>query len=106
MRIRIEKAGIFGKDGEYAVGTELDVQEEPKVWGDRYTVISEGRKSKAAVTNPEGGGEVKTAGDVLALADGNFMAFKSAAAKLLGDKTPSKKDEIVAALEDLATTPE
>lgn len=51
----------------------------------------------------EGG---KTAVDVLAMADGNFMAFKSAATKLLGDKTPSKKDEIVAALEELATKPE
>jgi hypothetical protein len=50
----------------------------------------------------------KTPADVLAMAnDPNvpFMSFKSAAAKLLGDKTPSKKDEIVAALEDLATQP-
>ncbi|MRX33215.1 hypothetical protein [Aminobacter sp. MDW-2] len=52
----------------------------------------------------QGNGEPKSAADVLALADGNFMAFKSAASKLLGDKTPSKKDEIVAALEELATS--
>lgn len=50
-------------------------------------------------------GEVKTAAEVLAMAGGNFMAFKSAASKLLGDNTPSKKDEIVAALEELATKP-
>jgi hypothetical protein len=34
-----------------------------------------------------------------------FMTFKSAATRLLGDKTPSKKDEIIAALEELATQP-
>jgi hypothetical protein len=51
-------------------------------------------------------GDAKSAADVLAMADGNFMAFKSAASKLLGDATPSKKDDIVAALEELATKPE
>lgn len=50
--------------------------------------------------------DAKSAAEVLALADGNFMAFKSAASKLLGDATPSKKDEIIAALEELATNPE
>ncbi|WP_085026884.1 hypothetical protein [Ensifer aridi] len=34
-----------------------------------------------------------------------FMSFKSAAAKLLGDRTPAKKDGIIAALEELATQP-
>ncbi|MGO8086475.1 hypothetical protein AB9E29_05005 [Rhizobium leguminosarum] len=34
-----------------------------------------------------------------------FMTFKAAAQKLLGEKTPAKKDEIVAVLEDLATEP-
>lgn len=43
-------------------------------------------------------GDAPTAADVLAMADGNFMAFKSAAKKILGDDTPAKKDEIVAAL--------
>jgi hypothetical protein len=50
----------------------------------------------------------KTPAEVLAMAtnpDVQFMTFKSAATKLLGDKTPSKKDEIVAALEELATKP-
>ncbi|ABR60725.1 hypothetical protein GOL30_28585 [Sinorhizobium medicae] len=50
----------------------------------------------------------KTAAEVLAMANDpnvQFMSFKSAASKLLGDKTPAKKDEIVAALEDLATKP-
>ncbi|MGN7749734.1 hypothetical protein [Sinorhizobium sp. 22678] len=50
----------------------------------------------------------KTALEVLEMAkDQNvqFMSFKSAAKKLLGEKTPSTKDEIVAALEELATQP-
>nr|WP_234804694.1 hypothetical protein [Sinorhizobium americanum] len=50
----------------------------------------------------------KTAAEVLDMAkDPNvqFMSFKAAASKLLGDKTPAKKDEILAALEELATKP-
>lgn len=50
----------------------------------------------------------KTPAEVLAMATNpevQFMSFKAAATKLLGDKTPSKKDEIVAALEELATKP-
>jgi len=50
----------------------------------------------------------KTATEVLAMAtnaDVPFMTFKAAATKLLGDKTPSKKDEIISALEELATKP-
>jgi hypothetical protein len=39
-----------------------------------------------------------SAAEVLALATGNFMAFKSAAKKLLGDTLPGTKDEIIAAL--------
>lgn len=41
------------------------------------------------------------AADALALAGGNFMAFKSAAKKVLGDALPATKPEIVAALEAL-----
>lgn len=50
----------------------------------------------------------KTAAEVLEMAKDpavQFMSFKAAAAKLLGDKTPAKKDEIIGALEDLATKP-
>ena len=39
--------------------------------------------------------------DALALSGGNFMTFKSAAKKVLGDAMPAKKPEIVAALEAL-----
>ena len=106
MRIQITAPGIFGADGEIPVGTEFTVDEEPVAWAGRYVVLSRG-KGKTAVTNPkaEDGDSPKTASDVLALADGNFMAFKSAASKLLGDKTPGNKAEIIAALEELATQP-
>lgn len=40
MKIRITRGGIFGQGGEIAVGTELDVKEEPKGWAGRYEVIS------------------------------------------------------------------
>lgn len=49
-------------------------------------------------------GDEKTVEEVLAMADDKdvpFATFKSAATKLLGDKTPSKKDEIVDALRDM-----
>lgn len=39
--------------------------------------------------------------DVLALSGGNFMTFKAAAKTLLGDSTPSKKADIITALEAL-----
>ena len=45
------------------------------------------------------------ASSVLSMADGNFMAFKAAAKKLLGDACPAKKGDIVAALMELATKP-
>jgi len=62
-------------------------------------------KLKAAPKQDE---EPKTAAEVLSMASNpevQFMSFKAAATKLLGDKTPAKKDEIVAALEELATKP-
>lgn len=108
MRIKITKGGIFNAKGEeVAIGTELTVEKEPTGWAGRYEVISGGGKGKEAVTGA-GDGDVKTPAEVLEMAkDPNvqFMSFKAAATKLLGDKTPAKKDEIIAALEDLATQP-
>lgn len=111
MRIEITSDGIYGNAGKpVPIGTEMVVKEIPVGWKSRCRVISGGGKGKTAVTNPAKGAlpgdETKTATEVLAMAGGNFMAFKSAAAKLLGDDTPSKKDDIVAALEDMATAPE
>ncbi|QIB38127.1 hypothetical protein G3A56_09105 [Rhizobium oryzihabitans] len=50
----------------------------------------------------------KTPAEVLAMgSDGNveFMTFKAAARKILGDALPATKAEIIAALEDKATQP-
>lgn len=108
MKIKITKGGIYGAEGEIAIGTTLTVKEEPTGWAGRYEVISGGTEGKTAVTNPAKGGtpeEAKTAAEVLQLADGQFMTFKSGASKLLGDKTPATKAEIIAALEELATQP-
>ncbi|MBZ3690994.1 hypothetical protein [Phyllobacterium calauticae] len=108
MDIIITKGGIFGKDGEIAVGTELTVANEPTGWAGRYEIISGGKEGKTAVTNPgsgQSGDTPRTALEVLELAGGNFMTFKSEAKKLLGEKTPGTKDEIIAALEELATQP-
>ncbi|MHC2298157.1 hypothetical protein [Rhizobium mongolense] len=108
MKIKITAGGIYGGDGkEVPIGTELTVKEEPKGWAGRYTVLSGDAKGKTAVTNPNED-EAKTPAEVLAMAsnpDVAFMTFKSAATKLLGEKTPSTKADIVTALEDLATKP-
>ncbi|KRD56489.1 hypothetical protein [Ensifer sp. Root278] len=74
-----------------------------KAWVDAGHLTLDGDEEGA----DEGDGS-KSVTEVLAMAtDPNvqFMSFKAAAAKLLGDKTPAKKDEIIAALEDLATKP-
>lgn len=126
MRIRIkapypsaQSSGIFGADGkELAIGEELDVENEPTGWVNRYEVISEGKKEgKTAVVNPAKSTKKPDAGDdeqpktpaeVLAMganSEVQFMTFKSAATKLLGDKTPSTKADILTALEELATQP-
>lgn len=50
----------------------------------------------------------KSAADVLKMANDpsvEFMTFKAAARKVLGDATPPTKAEIIAALEDKATAP-
>lgn len=107
VRVKITQPGIYASTGkEIAVGTELTLKKEPKAWAGRYEVISSGGKDKEAVTGDAG--DTKTAADVLAMANDTsvpFMTFKSAATKLLGEKTPASKADIVAALEELATQP-
>jgi hypothetical protein len=52
--------------------------------------------------------EPKSAAEVLAMTKAEpfqFLAFKAEAKKVLGDETPATKDEIVKALEELATKP-
>lgn len=112
MKIRLKapeglnSTGIYGKDGkEMPVGFELNLDDEPKGWAGRFDIISGGTKGKEPVVAEDG--DIKTAAEVLKMAaDGTqFMTFKAAATKLLGDKTPANKAEIVAALEELATQP-
>jgi len=107
----IDATGWFQVKGEYQPnpGQPAAAPMNDDILASKDAEIAELRKQLAAKAKPGKADEptdVKTAADVLALADGNFMAFKSAASKLLGDKTPEKKAEIVAALEDLATKPE
>lgn len=59
-------------------------------------------KPKAGKPSDSAAPASASAAEALALAGGNFMAFKSAAKKVLGDALPGKKPEIVAALEALA----
>ena len=64
---------------------------------DARLLIAVGKARRADV--PAG----NEAAQLLARADGmNFMAFKAEAAKLIGEDTPSKKTDIIAALELLA----
>ncbi|WP_457587401.1 hypothetical protein [Ensifer canadensis] len=74
-----------------------------KAWVDAGHLKLDGDEDVA-----DDGGGSKSATEVLAMANDpnvQFMSFKSAASKLLGEKTPAKKDEIIAALEELATNP-
>lgn len=60
-------------------------------------------KVDAITKQPAPLGPMPTAAEAMALVGGNFMAFKSAAKKVLGDTLPGTKSEIVAALEALVT---
>jgi TolA-binding protein len=77
---------------------------------DREAELKELREKNVAPDNGSTSNDKpeKSASEVLAMAsDPNveFMTFKAAARKILGDATPSTKAEIVAALEDKATQP-
>lgn len=105
MRIKITKGGIYGATDEIAIGTELTVKSEPLGWKGRYEVIGK-TEGKTPVTNEPPTTPAKTPAEVLALAEtAHFMTFKAEATKLLGDKTPASKAEMVTALEELATKP-
>jgi len=51
MRIEITGRGIYGTAGEVAIGTIIDVSEEPKGLEGRYRVIAD-EKGKTPVINP------------------------------------------------------
>ncbi|RWE96461.1 MAG: hypothetical protein EOS43_22430 [Mesorhizobium sp.] len=99
------KAGPVLVDPGQTVDVEMEAAElkvaEATGW---FSFNGKDSAKSDAFQGKEGGG-AKSPAEVIALADGNFMAFKSEAKKLLGDATPDKKDDILAALEDLATQP-
>ena len=67
-----------------------------------------GKGAKAKDEKPDDS-PAKSPAEVLAMFGDNevpFMSAKAEATKLLGDNTPGKKAEIIAALEELATKPE
>ncbi len=104
---------IAGSGGTLEVdqGDWDGVKEHPvvKAWLDAgHLTLSGGTDERKPATITGDGDEAKSALEVLAMANATdvpFMSFKSAAAKLLGEKTPARKDEIIAALEELATQP-
>lgn len=51
MRIEITGRGIYGTAGEVAIGTIIEVSEEPKGLDGRYRVLAD-EKGKEPVTNP------------------------------------------------------
>ena len=106
MKLEVIQKGVHdAKGNRVEVGAVIDVDGDTiPAWLVNKVRAAGETSGKAAA----GDGEAKTAAEVLEMAkDPNvqFMSFKAAAAKLLGDKTPGKKDEIIAALEDLATQP-
>ena len=116
MKCEITEKGVYGADGQpIKVGATIDVKGDtvPAWLINKCRPVGGG---KTAVTNPENGGEpkthdtpAKTPAEVLAMfsdKDVQFMTARAEAAKLMGDATPGKKAEIVAALEELATKPE
>ncbi|TBF08715.1 hypothetical protein [Rhizobium ruizarguesonis] len=99
--------GVNSAEGpvEIGPGQEVDVEmSEAEVASSKRMKWFEFSGSASASDDDQ----PKTAAEVLEMAkDPNvqFMTFKAAATKLLSGNTPSKKDEIIAALEDLATKP-
>lgn len=121
ITITNNRPGGFGIPGGPVIagnGGSLEVEQKDwdgvkdspvvKAWLDANHLTVVGAKTEKKQDAGSGTDEPKTALEVLAMANATdvpFMAFKSAATKLLGDKTPAKKDEIIAALEELATQP-
>ena len=58
MRVKITSRGLYGRNGEVPVGTEIDVADEPKALAGRYEVLAT-EQAKVAVTNPASGGGIK-----------------------------------------------
>lgn len=91
-----------GKSADVVDARELTEAQIEAFARDKVKVTVKGKSAKAE--NPKDDDQPKSAAEVLELSDGNFMTFKAAASKVLGDDTPSTKDEIIAALKAKAGT--
>jgi hypothetical protein len=115
-KAHIEASKWFEIDGDYTENPSVTAAPALKEAADNVDSELERLKAQLAERDAELAKlkadqqeeQPKTPAEVLDMAkDPNvqFLSFKAAASKLLGDKTPAKKDEIIAALEDLATKP-
>lgn len=104
--INTESGTVLVEAGQ-TVDVEVSTAELKVAKATGWFEFSGAKAAKEETKTPDGtgGAEPKTAAEVLELVSGNFMTFKAEAKKLLGDKTPGTKEEIIAALEDLATQP-
>lgn len=57
VRIQITGRGVYGGQGELAIGTELTLKTEPVAWKGRYVVLSDDA-GKTPVVNPAGADEL------------------------------------------------
>lgn len=103
MKLEVIHKGVHdAKGNRVEVGAVIDVDGDTvPAWLVNKVRAAGESSGKAAAED----GEPKTAADVLKMASGQFLTFKAAATKLLGENTPAKKEDIIAALEDLATKP-
>jgi hypothetical protein len=93
-----------GKEDDVLNATELTEAQIDAFARDGVKVTAEAEKA----IDDKPADQPKTAAEVLAMATAqgvHFKTFEAEAKKLLGDKTPSGKDEIVKALGELATKP-
>ena len=94
-----------GRSADVVDARELTEAQIEALAKDGVKVTAKADKAKA---DEKPADEPKTAAEVLAMATAegvHFQTFAAEARKLLGDKTPSSKDDIVKALEELATAP-
>lgn len=102
MKLEVIQKGVHDAKGQRVeVGAVLDVDGDTiPAW-----LVNKVRAAGESSGKAADDSEPKTAAEVLKMASGQFLTFKAAATKLLGENTPAKKEDIIAALEDLATKP-
>lgn len=100
MKLKVTEKGVSQDGKDIEVGSVITATGDtiPPSLTNKVVEVEGGRKTADDTKKDEPAG--KSHAEVLALADGNFMAYKAAAKKLLGDATPASKDEITTALID------